>query len=107
MIAERQLQRIGFVLVAQGGRRAVRVDILDVVHVQAAVAQRVEDASTRAVLVRSRDVVRVRAHAVTGQFAIDTRAALLGVLVLFQHQNAGAFAQDEAVAVTIQGREAV
>jgi hypothetical protein len=38
-----------------------------------------------------------------GQLAVDARAACLGVFVFLQHQDAGAVAQHEAVAVLPTG----
>jgi hypothetical protein len=46
-------------------------------------------------------VIGIRAHAETSQFAIDSRTASLGVLVLFKHQHTGTFTQDEAVAILV------
>ena len=50
---------------------------------------------------RRGDVVRVGAHAVADQLAVDLRAARLRVLVLLEHQRAGALAEHEAVAVLV------
>ena len=45
--------------------------------------------------------IRVGAHSVPGELAIDTRTARLRVLVFLQHQDPGALAQHEAVAVDV------
>ena len=56
-----------------------------------------------AVFGRRGDVVRIGAHAVAGELAVDARAARLGVLELLEHQHARALAQHEAVAVDVPG----
>ena len=45
----------------------------------------------------------VGAHAAAGQLGVDVGAAGLGVLELFEHQAAGALADDEAVAAGVEG----
>ena len=64
-------------------------------------AQRRLHRALRAVDVRRGHVVRVGAHAEADQLGVDLRAAPLGVLVLLEHQHAGAFAEHEAVAVLV------
>ena len=56
-----------------------------------------------AVFRRRGDVIGVARQAIALHFAIDLRAARLGVFVLFQHHDAGALAHDEAVAVLVIG----
>ena len=51
---------------------------------------------------RGGDVVGVGGAAVAEQFGIDAGAALLGVLEFFEDEDAGALAQDEAVAVLVE-----
>jgi hypothetical protein len=51
--------------------------------------------------VRRRDVIGVARHAVADHLAIDLGAALLGALIFLQHDNAGALAHDEAVAILV------
>ena len=65
--------------VAERRRGAVRVDVIDLVGVEAGVAQRVGHAAHRAfaVFARRGDVVRVGAHAVARELAVDARAARL------------------------------
>ena len=48
-------------------------------------------------------VVGVAGHAIAGNFGEDGRAAPFGVLEFFEHQDARAFAHDEAVAIFIPG----
>ena len=55
-----------------------------------------------AVLVGLGDVAAVGAGAVAEHFAVDVRAAGLGMFEFFEHQHAGAFAEHEAVAVAIE-----
>ncbi len=54
-----------------------------------------------AVLGRRGDVVGVAGHAVADDLGVDLRAALLGVLEFLEHDDAGALAHDEAVAVLV------
>ena len=56
-----------------------------------------------AVLGRRGDVVGVAGKAVADDLAIDLRAAGHGVLALLEHDDAGALAHDEAVAVLVIG----
>ena len=55
-----------------------------------------------AAVVGQRHVEGVAAHAVAGQLGVDVRAASLRVLQLLEHQHAGAFTDDEAVAVDVE-----
>ena len=56
-----------------------------------------------AVLGRRGDVERVAGEAVADEFGVDAGAAPLGVLVLFEHDGAGALAHHEAVAIAVIG----
>ena len=49
------------------------------------------------------DAVGVGGGAVAENFAVDFRAAGFGVIELFEHEHAGAFAEDEAIAIFIEG----
>ena len=50
---------------------------------------------------RRGDVIGVAGHAVTGHLRIDLRAALPRVFQFLQHQDAGALAHHEAVAILV------
>jgi len=50
---------------------------------------------------RSRDVICVRAHAVTNDLGKDLRSTRLGLFLLFENNDSGAFAYDEAIAILI------
>src|SRR5262249_11314425 len=91
--------------VAELGRRAVRVDVVDVGRVEAAVPERVGHAARGpcSVFRRRGDVVRVGGQPVPGKLAIDPRTARSGVFQFLQHEDARAFAEHEAVAVDIPG----
>ena len=52
---------------------------------------------------RGRDVMGVARKAVTHYFGVDLRAARLGVLHFFKHEDAGALAHHETVAVLVIG----
>ena len=53
--------------------------------------------------VRGRDVVSVSRHAHAGHFAVDFRAACLGVFQFLQDEDAGTFAHHETVAAGAEG----
>ena len=78
-VAEAALDRDGLGDIAQRRRGAVGVDVIDLVAVDAAVAQRIDHAARGALAVFARrgDVVGIGAHAITGEFAVNARAALL------------------------------
>src|SRR5262245_10279800 len=103
MVAERGFDRVGLVLVADWRRCAVDVDVIDMARLDAGVLDRPQHNAARAVHVGQRDVERVRGHSVAGDFTINLRAAGLRVLQLFEQQNARALADDEAVAVLVEG----
>ena len=48
-------------------------------------------------------MIGVARQAIADHFGIDLRAARLGVLIFLEHDHAGAFAHDEAVAVLVIG----
>src|SRR5579871_376231 len=103
VVAEQPLDRAQLDLVAERGRGAVRVDVVDLVGRQPGAAQRVAHRAIGAVAVlRGRgQVIGVAGHAVTDDLGIDFGAARLGVLQLFEHEHAGAFAHDKAVAALV------
>ena len=47
--------------------------------------------------------IGVAGQAVADHLGVDARAARLGVLEVFQHDDAGALAHDEAVAILVVG----
>ena len=97
-IADQALHRAELDLVAQRRRGAVGVDVVDVARRDAGALDRRGHAAERAVAVGGRrgDVEGVARHAVADQLGIDLGAARLGVLVLLQHDDAGALAHDES-----------
>src|SRR4029453_15559409 len=103
VIAERALDRDAFGDVAEGLRRPVGIDVVDLVDIHAAIAERVLHAAGGALPVfrRRRDVMRISAHAVACELAIDSRATCLRVLGFLQHQYAGALAKDKTIAAAI------
>ncbi|MNS72848.1 hypothetical protein D3C72_1062680 [compost metagenome] len=101
VLAKGQLHSVGLVLVAQRRGRAVRVQILHFVGIDAGVFQRSHHAAARAVGVRGGHVERVATHAEANQLRIDLGAACLGRLILLEHHHAGTLAQHEAVAVLV------
>src|SRR5262245_44056418 len=103
-VAKEALDGGEFDLVAHG-RGTVRVDVVHVAWPNTGALQRHSHRTVGAVAVlrRRRNVVGVAGQAVADNFRVDARAARLGVLEFFQHDNAGALAHDEAVAVLVVG----
>ena len=79
----------------------MRVHIIDVARIEAGVFQGAYHGQGGAFGIGRGNVVRIGAHAETGQFGVDFRAAFFGVFVFFQHQHARSFAHHEAVAVFV------
>ena len=78
----------------------MRVEVADRGRIDPGVTQRCAHAARGAVAVLAGGghVVGVGTGAEAGQLGVDARAASAGVLVLLQHQDAGAVAEHEAVA---------
>ena len=104
MLAERALERRGLVDVVLLRAGAVRVDVVDVLGVGAALAQRVRDrlGHLEPVGLEAGHVVRVAAAGEAGDLAVDVRAARAGVLELLEHQHRAALAHHEPVAVAVE-----
>ena len=83
----------------------MRIDVLNLMRLNARVANRVPHHAETAIAVFARggDVVRIARHAVADHLGKDCRTALFRVLVLFQNQDARAFANDEPIAVFVPG----
>ena len=95
----------GFGHVAQGGACAVGVDVIDIAGIDAGIFKRLRHGvcGGHAVLIGSGDMSAVATDAVPVHFGVDSRAAGFCVLEFFQDQQAGAFAENKAVAVAIEG----
>jgi hypothetical protein len=80
------------------------VDVLHLVRADRCVLERTAHGPSglRAVGTRGRHVVRVVAERVARDLGVDVRAASLGVLVLFEHEDRRPFAHHEAVALSIE-----
>src|SRR5215207_9254229 len=98
--AEHRADGLDLLVVADGRRGGVRVDVVDrplhgrKCHVHAA---------HRAFARGSDHVVAVRRGAVPDELAVDAGTACLGVLEFLEHNDAGAARDDEAVAVHVVG----
>ena len=105
LAAENGLDGLGFTDVALRRGSAVGVDVGNVPGIQAGLAQRHFHAAGRAFAVGGwrGEMVRVGGVAVADDFAINLRAALFGVFQFLQHDDARAFAHDEAVAFLVEG----
>ena len=105
MIAEAPLDRHRFSDITQGCGGAVRVDVVDIVAIQAGIAQRVHHTAhgAFAILAGCRNVMRIGTHAVTQDFRKDSRATIAGVLEILEYQRARAFADDKTITIFIEG----
>mmetsp|Transcript_16115 Transcript_16115/g.40562 ORF Transcript_16115/g.40562 Transcript_16115/m.40562 type:complete len:289 (-) Transcript_16115:493-1359(-) len=83
----------------------MRVDVVDVVHLQPRALDRGNQAVRHpfALRVRRGDVVRVAVGRVPRELAVNARAACLGVLLRLEQQHAGALAHDEARPIGVEG----
>ncbi len=81
----------------------MRVDVIEVAGGNARALQRGLHAAERAIAILAGrgDVVGIARHAVANDFGIDLRPARLRMLKFFQHDNAGALAHHEAIAILI------
>jgi len=104
--AEHLRNRRGFRAIAERCRCGVRVEILNAGRRQMSVLQRRSHRPRDALAVCGRrgDVVRVRGHAAADQFGDHERMTSSGVLEILEDQDAGAFADHEAVAALVPGR---
>ena len=108
-LAQQPLDSAELDLVAHRRRGAVGVDVVDVLGREAsALESRLHAAETAvAVFGRRRDVIGIARHAIADDLGIDARAAPLGVLEILQHDDPGAFAHDEPVAILVVGARAL
>ena len=88
-----------------GVRGGVRVDVAHFFRLDARVFQCGSHAALRACALRgdAGHVIGVGTHAVADHFGQDLCAARLGELQLLKNQDAGAFADDKAVAILVKG----
>ncbi len=104
VLAPQALDRHGLHFVAHRGGGAMGVDVGDLLRFHVRVAERGlhDPAGATGVLGRLGDVVGVAAHPVADHLGQDGRAAALGHLQRLQDQDAGALADDEAVALGVE-----
>src|SRR5205085_2629748 len=104
MLVESLLDRVGLKLIVVRRRSAVRVDVADLIRLDATITHRHLHHAPRARsgLVGHRDVESVGGHAVTDQLGVNLCAARARKLQLFEDHDACALADDEAVAVALE-----
>src|SRR4030081_4005245 len=104
-IAHHALHRVELDLVAERGRGAMGIDVVELGRRDAGALERHGHAAIGAVAVlgRRRDVIGVARQPVADELGIDLRAAAARMLVFLQHHDAGALAHHEAVAVLVVG----
>src|SRR5919108_343313 len=104
MVAEDGLDALRPRDVADLRRRAVSVDVADVLGPDAGLLDRPPHRAdvAGALWVRRRVVVHVRGRAVPGHLGKRARAALAGELVVLEDEDHAALAHDEAVALQVE-----
>ena len=105
MLAEHPLHRSRLGPVTEGRAGAVGVDVLHAVGGQFRVLQRHRHGmgGAAALFVGLRDVARIAAGPVALEFGVDAGAALLRVFSFFNHHDARALGEHEAVALDVEG----
>src|SRR6476660_10601644 len=103
-VAEHLFDRARLADVADVGGSGVRVNVINLVRRYAGVLERELHGTGGALTVRRRrrHVVSVRGDAVSYEFAVNIRAARLGMLQFLHHHNSCAFAHHKTVAITIE-----
>src|SRR6187402_102108 len=91
--------------VAEGGRRCVRVDVVDIFHGDARLLQRGSHGTLLATAGRlgSRNVITVGSKARTSKDAVDSGAASLRKFFRFEHDDARTLAKHKPVAGDVIG----
>ena len=105
MFAESLLDGDGFHFVVELGRGAVRVEIVDILRVQAGVANRLDHGARRAVALRVRggDVVGIPGQTPRRPSRRGSgRPVRPGVFQALQDQDAASLAHDESVAFGVE-----
>jgi hypothetical protein len=102
---EYRFDRLQFTEVTDGGRGRMRVEVLDVARREPGLAERRRHGTGRAFAAfRSRsDVVGIRCSSVANQFGHGLCAPRPRMLQRFDHEDAGTFAHDEAIAIPVEG----
>ncbi len=108
-LAEDVLDGLGLEGVAEGRGGGVGVDVVDLVGRDAGDFERVLHGAAAAFAFggHAGHVEGVGGHAVADDFGEDLCAAGLGELQLFEDEDAGAFADHEAVAILVEGAAGV
>src|SRR5690554_4473546 len=104
VFAEHVLDGLRFGFIAKRRAGAVRVDVVDLFRRQSAVVEGIGHGSRGAiaVFVWLSDMAGVAARPKPHDLAVDPGAAGLGVFELFEHENAGAFAEHKTVAIDVE-----
>ena len=101
MFTQSRLHRLGFVDVTQWCGRAVGIEVLNLIRVDARIAHCIDHGAAWSVHVGSGHVAGIGAHAKPGELGLNPRAARFGVLVRLQHHDPGTLAQHKAITVAV------
>ena len=103
MNAESSFDRVALILVTQNSRGSMGVNVMNLVTMDTRVTQGVDHATTWAIHIGRRHVVRITAHAKAKKLAINLCAPLFCMLKLLKNDHARAFSQNKAISVYIPG----
>ena len=108
-LAEQPLHRVELDLVAERRRGAVRVDVVEILRLDAGALQRRlhRAVGTIAALRRRGDMIGIARKTVADDLRIDARATRFGMVQRFEHDGAGALAHHEAVAIPVERARAL
>src|SRR5690554_222838 len=104
-IAQHARDRTKLDLVAKWGGGAVGIDVVNLARADPGALDSGLHAAETAIAVFGRrgDVVSIAGEAVANDFAVDLGATGLSPLIVFQHDNAGAFTHHKAITILVVG----
>src|SRR5690348_5359383 len=104
-IAEDGLDGLGLVEIVRRGRRTVRVDVIHVGRLELSVRHCAAHGPLCSLPVgsRRRQMIRIARRAIADDLRVNMGASTLRVVVVLEHDDAGAFAHHEPIARLIEG----
>ncbi len=79
----------------------MRIQVIHRIRIDPGIVQRTQHGTLGAIHVRGSDMACISAHAKPSQLGINFGTTRFGVLIFFEHQHAGTFAQHKTVAVFV------
>ena len=104
-IPEYRVHRGGLATVVHRCGRPVRVEVVDLIQRRASIVERLPHRLNRPIArgMRIGDAVAAQRITLAGQFGVDVSTAPPGRLPLFEHEESGTLAQNEAIATGVEG----